>query len=264
MKAKFTIDGTSYEFKDITFRNYKELTQIVNMPEKGSEYKLVELLTDCPKDVLMKLKFDEWLLVWDEAIFRITNLSGDANAIQPVIEFKGKKYSLPKVEEMTVGEFADLDILAGEGVENKLPQIAAILYRPIVKESKDGIEIEAYDPKTTEQRSEEFLDLPIASIKSANSFFLRFVESSLKNTVDSLISTEVMKTMPPDVQEVYQSFLQHGLGGDYSIPLLETILSDFLKHRDSLSVQRLTGYRGEKTKSKKNNLLFKKNTTKKA
>ena len=53
MKAKFTIDGTSYEFKDITFRNYKELTQIVNMPEKGSEYKLVELLTDCPKDVLM-------------------------------------------------------------------------------------------------------------------------------------------------------------------------------------------------------------------
>ena len=259
MKAKFTIDGTSYEFKEITFRNYKELTQIVNMPEKGSEYKLVSLLTDCPVEVLMKLKFNEWLIIWDEAIFRITNLQGDTNAIQPIIEFSGKRYSLPKVEDMTIGEFADLDILAGEGIENKLPQIAAILYRPVIKETKDTVQIEDYDPKTAEKRAEEFLDLPIGAIKSANSFFLRFVESSLKNTVDSLITADVMKTMPQNVQEVYQDFLQHGLGGDYSIPLLETILSDFLKQRDSLSVQRLTGYRGGKTKSKKNSLLFKRN-----
>jgi len=237
MKAKFTIDKTTYEFKEITFRNYIELSKLVNFPDKGSEYKLVELLTDCPVDTLMKLKFEEWLLIWNEAIFRITNINGDANDIQPIIEFKGKKYSLPKVEDMTIGEFADL----------------------VIKESKGNVEIEAYDSKTTAERAEEFLDLPITSIKSANSFFLRFVESSLKNTVDSLMTAEVMKTMPQNVQEVYQNFLQHGLGGDYSIPLLETILSDFLKQRDSHSVQRLTGYRGGKTKSKKNNLLFKKN-----
>jgi hypothetical protein len=259
MKAKFTIDKTTYEFKEITFRNYIELSKLVNFPDKGSEYKLVELLTDCPVDTLMKLKFEEWLLIWNEAIFRITNINGDANDIQPIIEFKGKKYSLPKVEDMTIGEFADLDILTSENNENKLPQIAAVLYRPVIKESKGNVEIEAYDSKTTAERAEEFLDLPITSIKSANSFFLRFVESSLKNTVDSLMTAEVMKTMPQNVQEVYQNFLQHGLGGDYSIPLLETILSDFLKQRDSHSVQRLTGYRGGKTKSKKNNLLFKKN-----
>ena len=259
MKAKFTIDKTTYEFKEITFRNYIELSKLVNFPDKGSEYKLVELLTDCPVDTLMKLKFDEWLLIWNEAIFRITNINGDANDIQPVIEFNGKKYSLPRVEDMTIGEFADLDILTSENNENKLPQIAAVLYRPILKESKGNVEIEAYDSKTTAERAEEFLDLPINVIKSANSFFLRFVESSLKNTVDSLMTAEVMKTMPQNVQEVYQNFLQHGLGGDYSIPLLETILSDFLKQRDSHSVQRLTGYHGGKTKSKKNNLLFKKN-----
>ena len=262
MKAKFTIDKTDYVFKEITFRNYMELTKIVNMADKGSEYKLVELLTDCPEETLKKLKFTEWLLIWDEAIYRITNINGNTNDIQPIIEFKGKKYSLPQVEDMTVGEFADLDILASDNNDQKLAQIAAILYRPIIKQTKDKIEIEAYEAKVASERAEEFLDLPINVIKSANSFFLRFVESSLKNTVDSLLTAEVMKTMPPSAQEAYQSFLQHGLGGDYSIPLLETILSDFLKQRDSHSVQRLTGYPGGKTKSKKNNLLFKKNTSK--
>jgi hypothetical protein len=260
MKAKFKIGDENYEFKEITLKKYYELRELLNNPIKGSEYQLVELMTDCPVSVLKKLKMNEWLIVWDEAIYRITQINGNTESIQPWIEFKNVKYALPAVEEMTIGEFVDLDVITSKGDDKYLAEIAAIVYRPVIKEYKGKLYVEDYDADKSAQRVEEFRDMPLSAIKSANSFFLQYVNSSLKNTVESLMQSEELKKMDPNVREVYQNFLQQGLGGELSTPLLEKILSDFLTQRDSLSVQRLTGYRGEKTKLSKKPWRFKKQT----
>jgi hypothetical protein len=156
MKAKFKIGDENYEFKEITLKKYYELRELLNNPIKGSEYQLVELMTDCPVSVLKKLKMNEWLIVWDEAIYRITQINGNTESIQPWIEFNNVKYALPAVEEMTIGEFVDLDVITSKGDDKYLAEIAAIVYRPVIKEYKGKLYVEDYDADKSAHSVKEY------------------------------------------------------------------------------------------------------------
>ena len=81
MKAKFRIGKNSYEFKEIDLKSYYRLQEILNAPGKGAEYEIVEAITDCPVKELKKLKYADWLLVWEEANVHINDLSGTTDSI---------------------------------------------------------------------------------------------------------------------------------------------------------------------------------------
>jgi hypothetical protein len=249
MQAKFRIGKTTYQFKEIDLKTYYKLQEILNSPKKGTEYEIVEAVTDCPVKELKKLKYQDWILVWEECNVHITDLQGTTDAIRPVIEWKGKKYALPKIEDITVGEFADLDtIITSQGAEKKLAEIAAVLYRPVIRQTAWSIKIADYDSEGYEERLALFQDLPLAYIKSANSFFLQSANSSLKNTVESLLKLPEMKMLDPQGQELVKQFLQPDPGGEYSTYWPERILSDFKKLRSLRLEKRSTGWRGSVTR----------------
>jgi hypothetical protein len=249
MQAKFRIGKETYHFKEIDLKSYYRLHDILNSPKKGSEYDIVEAVTDCPVKELKKLKYSDWLLVWEECNVHISDLQGTTDAIQPIMEFKGVKYALPKIEDITVGEFADLDvILTSPGAEKKLAEIAAILYRPILKQNAWVTKIADYDTEGYEERLALFQELPLSAIKSANSFFLQSANLSLKNTAESLLKLPEMKMLDPQGQELVKQLLQPGHGGEYSMSWQEKILSDFRELRGLRSERRSTGWRGSVTK----------------
>jgi hypothetical protein len=248
-KAVFKIKGKEYEFKEISLRTYYSLQDLLISPEKGVEYKIVECLTTCPVDILMQLKYADWLIVWEEAQIQIGKLSGSTASINPIVEYNGVKYGLPNIDDMTVGEFVDLDlVLTGANAERKLEEIAAIVYRPVISQKGNQLELAPYNTEGFRERKEIFLDFPISAIKSANSFFLQYANLSLKNTVASLVNLPEMDQMPEKDQETLRSLAQVDLGGDLSIPWLEKILFDFQKLRIYNSAPLLTGLPGKKTR----------------
>lgn len=251
MKPTFKINGESYFFQDVTLRTYYKLKEILAKGEtKTSEFEVVECLTGCPVKTLKQLPFSDWLLVWEEANLHIGKLDGDANAIRPIIELNGIKFGLPAVQDLTVGEFADLDIIMTSGnVDEKLADIAAVLYRPVIKQKGDKLILEPYDTDGFEERKALFMELPITCIRSANAFFLQSANSLLKNTADSLLKKEMKRGMPPEVLDKLQNLMQQDLGGEYSISLQEKILLNLKEHPSSRFARLSTGLRGRGTKS---------------
>lgn len=249
MKATFKIGAKTYDFKDLTLRKYYDIKKILDSPDKDKEFSIVSCMTDCPMEDLRRLTFADWLLLWTEAEHKLTSLQGDAGAIRPIVEFNGVKYGLPKIEELTVGEFADLDIILSSGnAEAKMAEIAAVLYRPILSQKGDRITLQPYDTDGFADRVEKFQDFPLSAIKSANSFFLQSAELSLKNTADSLLKTKETNLISPADLDNLKSLLQPVPGGEPSTYWLGKILSDFKQLRSSQYAQHLTGWRGKRTR----------------
>lgn len=252
MKASFKINSTSYEFKELTLKMYYEIKEIIKTGEetREAEFKIVSSMTGCPESELKKLKFPDWLLIWSEAEMQLVALSTKTESIRPIVEFNGKKFGLPAVEDLTIGEFADLDIImSGNKTEDKLAEIAAVLYRPIKSQRGEKIILEPYDSEGFQDRVQEFQDFPLSAIRSANAFFLQSANSLLKSTAESLVKkNQKQNSMSPEGLEALQNLLQQDPGGVLSIALQEKILLDLTKLPDSQYAQPLTGLRGAKTK----------------
>ena len=248
-KTSFIILEKEYFFNDITLRRYYELQRILSNPVNGSEYDIVTTLTDCPRDILMKLKYSVWLQIWEEAQLELMALADTKTEnVKPVIELNGVKYALVDVSDLTLGEFIDLDLLLqSANAETKLNQLAAIVYRPLIKSTKNSNKVEPYDAEIAQERAELFMDLPIDCIKSAISFFLQSANSSIKSTADFLINHPQMTMLPQEDQDNLLNLVQQGLGGTQSIAFLEKILYDLQKLPSYQSGKRLTGLRGKKT-----------------
>ena len=258
MRPTFKIQDQNFFFEDITIRRYYELQTILATEDKGKEFQIVEVLTGCPVDLLKKLKFQDWLIVWEEALLKIDALKGDTDVIQPIITFKDVRYGLPRIEELTVGEFADLEVFfSSKDSQLRMHEAAAILYRPILKQTGDFILLEEYNTTKTAERAQEFLDFPVSAIRSANAFFLQSAHSSLKNTLDYLSKSEMTSLISLKDREHLQSLAQLDLGGDYLIPFLETTLSEIQKQRSSKFARLSTGLPTEKTRLQNAILKFK-------
>lgn len=244
MKPSFKINGVKYVFEDITLRKYYELQRVLKLEEKdkNKEFEIVEILTSCPIKELKKISYQDWLIIWEEAVLQISSLNGNADTIKPTIQFQGETYSLPSVEAMSVGEFADLEVLFSQGNSaERLHEMAGILYRPVVKKFGQVVKVRDYDSEEAQERAELFLDLPVSAIRSANAFFLQSANLYLKNIAGSLTQNLSQTSIPLDVQDQLRRSLLQDHGGSSSIPLLETILSSLMQLQSSKFVPPSTG-----------------------
>lgn len=87
------------------------------------------------------------------------------------------------------GAWVDLEVYSNdEKIHNNIHKILAILYRPIVSKSKDGLkyEIEPYRSESINPRSQLFLDLPLYYWFGVSRFFLDIANAYISNTETSL------------------------------------------------------------------------------
>jgi hypothetical protein len=237
MIINFEIEDQKYKIEDITIRNYYDVKTDLVLNELDAKYKIISILSGCPIEILKDLTLNSWNEIWTALEVMIdTSLKHD---IRVVHQFKHNdvEYGLVTFDDLTIGEFADLDlIISSENADNRIHELLAILYRPIIGRKWKKNLIEKYDVEGFKHRSEEFLDLPVSYAKSVSSFFLSIGQASLKAT--KVFSIQNPTEQEKMIQKISKELLKPGI--KLSSSSLEIIRSTSTKLLNSLSTKDLT------------------------
>lgn len=160
---------------DIMYKDFKQVQDImINIDKATTEEVVKAFKTIYHVEDTNKYK-------WDIIVAKMNNLVTILSNEIPLItkfESDGIKYGfVPNFSEITTGELIDLDSLL---VDKNFEGIASILYRPIIKESKDGkyeiAEYKGYDEKLFENAPINFylgfIDFFFKSYRILKSHFL--------------------------------------------------------------------------------------------
>lgn len=222
MRINFEIDGRTFWIEDIKIRDYYEIKTDLMWNTQDHRYAIVSKLSGCPIDTLRELTMASWNEIWIALeVMLDQGLSKEVKVIHQ-FTFEGVEYGLVDFDNMTIGEFSDLDlIVSGDNVDNKVHEILAILYRPIVGRKWKKNLIEKYDVEGFKWRSQVFLDLPVSYAKASASFFLSIAQASLKAT--GIFSKMNLTETEKKVKELSKILLKDGMVPSSSS--LEKILS---------------------------------------
>ena len=200
---------------DVKLSVYKKFI-LMATEENGDEIALYQFcgLTPSQQEAMKKKDLDE-----------IRNQIGMVLAEKPNLvksfQFKGKEYGFhPKIEDISMGEYIDLDTYLQEPYKNA-ERILGVLYRPITKKMFGRHSIENYDPES--HNGNGFEDLSADIFLGCLLFFYRIV-TDLQITFLKSLEKEKKKDMMHNPNSV-----ESGDGMESYIKLLKAISSDLRK-----------------------------------
>ena len=138
----------------------------------------ISALSDMPKRLIKELTLKDVSLILE----KITEVQKKGSTkLKDKITIDGEQYGFhPNLEEVTLGEYADLENHIQNGVEKDLHKIMAALYRPIVDTEGKLYSIETYDTKTKALRAEKFKKMKASDVQNALVFFWTLGKELLK------------------------------------------------------------------------------------
>ena len=179
MKVKIKKEGKVKEFKlinswsDVTLETWLKLIDFQTGTKTQEATESITLLTDIPKELVKELALSDVSIIMS----KIGEMQAKQNTnLKRLIKINGVEYGYhPDLSKITLGEYADLESFIKNGIDKNLPELCAVLYRP-VKEKKNNIYvIEAYDGDIR-MRMEEMKKMTAEQVQSALVFFYTFVE----------------------------------------------------------------------------------------
>ena len=194
---------------DIKLSAYKKFLLLAN-EENGDEMALYHFCGLTPDQQEGMKKKD-----LDEIRFQIGNVLNEKPALIKSFKFKNKEYGFhPKIEDISMGEYIDLDEYLKEPYKNA-ERILGVLYRPITKKMFGRHSIENYDPD--KHHGEGFQDLSADIFLGCLLFFYR-IATNLQITFLQSLEKEEKKDMMPNPTSV-----ESGDGMEQYIRLLKEI-----------------------------------------
>ena len=121
---------------------------------------------------------------------------------------------IPKLEDISLGEYVDLDTYMGDW--DNMHIAMNVLYRPITEKIKDKYLIEDYNTESKDKLDEIPLDVVLGSV-----FFLYNLGMELSTVIVNYLEGEEVNSL---MQE--QIFQKSGVGINQSMDLLKEILQD--------------------------------------
>ena len=165
--------------KEITLEQYQRFLKIQanNEDETFLAIKMIEIFCKVRGDVIMKMKASD--------IRDITGILAEMfNQKPPLVkhfDMKGIKYGfIPKLEDMTFGEYVDLDTYISD-IEN-IHKAMAVLYRPVTTQYNELYSIEEYDGENYNKMK----DMPMHAVLSSIIFFYNLGMDLSKAMLDYL------------------------------------------------------------------------------
>ena len=169
--------------KEITLEQYQKFLKIQanNEDKTFLAVKMIEIFCGIRGDMIMKMKAS--------SIREVTNILADMfNQKPPLVKeftMKGVEYGfIPKLEDMTFGEYVDLDTYIGD-YEN-IHRAMAVLYRPITQKYNDKYLIEEYKGEDNQIMK----DMPMDAVLSSILFFYHLGIDLSKAMLNSLEDQE--------------------------------------------------------------------------
>jgi len=194
MKVKIKQDDKIEEFKlissweDVNLETWLELLKFSKKTKSKEAEETIAALSNIPKELIKKMAIRDVAIIMG----KIAEMQHKGNnTLKKIITIEGKEYGFhPDLNEITLGEYADLEQFIKNDIDKCLPEIVAILFRPVTKREKDIYEIEAYDAKIN-VRAELMKKMSAQQVQNALVFFYSFVKILLIHL--EWYSTEVQK-----------------------------------------------------------------------
>ena len=133
-------DGTKKRYKlinswsDVTLEKWLKLIEFEGLTKTQESLETINLLSTMPKKIIRQLS------VQDVAMIMTTLNKYKINTnkrLRKTFTLDKIEYGFhPNLEELTLGEWADIETFVQQGIQDNMANIMAILFRPI-KESKN-------------------------------------------------------------------------------------------------------------------------------
>tara|TARA_B100001250_G_scaffold51260_2_gene40041 strand:+ start:1117 stop:1761 length:645 start_codon:yes stop_codon:yes gene_type:complete len=175
MKVKIKKQGKVKEFKlinkwsEVTLSKWLKLIDFHNGSKSSEATETIAALSDIPKKLIKQLELKDVAVIMG----RVAELQQKQNSsLKRIIEVEGKEYGFhPDLDSITLGEYADIETFIKNGIEKHLPELMAILYRPITERGENGVyTIAAYDGNIR-IRAEQMKKMSAEQVQSALVFF---------------------------------------------------------------------------------------------
>tara|TARA_R100000664_G_scaffold35_1_gene65 strand:+ start:136 stop:777 length:642 start_codon:yes stop_codon:yes gene_type:complete len=211
MKVKIKKKGKTKEFKiieswqDVNLKSWLKLLDLQKGSKSKEALETVATLSDIPKNLINELGIQDVAVIMS----KLTALQEkQSSLLKRIIVINGKEYGFhPNLEEITLGEYADIETFMKNGLEKHLPELMAILYRPVVEKKNDVYTIEAYDGNI-KIRAEEMKKMSAEQVQAAMVFFWTFVNELLR-----ILLLYLMEQIPTKQQtQLIQALQKSGVG----------------------------------------------------
>jgi len=182
MKVNINKEGKKETFNlidswsDVTLETWADIIALEEGTNSEEALKTITSMSDIPKQLVSQLALSDVVGI----MAKISELQEQADTtLKNLIEIDGVEYGFhPDLSDITLGEFADLETLIKDGIEDNLPEIMAVLYRPITKRKGEHYTIQAYDG-AIRLRAEEMKQMKAEDVQGALVFFWTFVKTLL-------------------------------------------------------------------------------------
>jgi len=177
-------------WSEVTLDRWVKLLKIKEVSKPEEAKRTILALSNIPERLLDKLELYHIAII----MRNLSEVQKDENScLNEIIEVNGKEYGFhPDLDSLTLGEYVDLDTFIKD-IDNKMPEIMAILFRPIVAKEGKLYQIEAYDGKI-KLRAEVMRNMPAEKVQDALVFFYNF-GAILYPTLLSSLTKELLETI---------------------------------------------------------------------
>jgi hypothetical protein len=187
------------DWSDVTLGRWIKLIKLKGLSKTKEAKETIAALSDIPKNLIDKLALKDIVVLMSKLSEMQEN---KGSSLKNIISVEGNKYGFhPDLDSITLGEYADLETFLKDGVENNLPELMAILYRPIVEETSSGVyTIDAYDGNIS-IRAEEMKKMSAEQVQSALVFFYHLGRELLMTL--PFVLTEQQKEMTQLLHQIH-------------------------------------------------------------
>jgi hypothetical protein len=166
---------------DVSLKTYQKYNSRISNLEDEDEIVLgsISALCNIPIDIIKRLKVKDIKTLY-KRLSKLISVPVNKEVFDK-IEIKGVKYGFhPNLDELTMGEFVDLEEQTKDGVDG-FHNVLAILYRPITEEKGSKYNIEPYNESHIKNAS-LFQELSIDVVNGVMVFFYRLGNKFIKNS----------------------------------------------------------------------------------
>ena len=175
------------QWSEVSISQYAKLMKVLEndtINEIELLVRTLEALLDIDAKILVKVP----LRYLKEVYIELEPLTKEmpSNELKRVIEIDNIEYGFVDFDDLTLGEFADLDNYLQDAYDN-MDSIFSVLYRPVTKRKGDKYFIEDYTLKDIAERREIFSNkMSIDTVIGALVFFCNIGRKFIESTVLSL------------------------------------------------------------------------------
>ena len=175
MKVKIKKEGKVKEFKlinswsDVTLETWLQLIDFETGTKTEEATETIAALSDIPKKLIKELSLSDVAVIMS----KVGELQQEQDTkLKRIIEINGVEYGFhPDLDSISLGEYADIEQFIKNGIDSSLPELMAVLYRPIKLKKSDTLYIiDPYDGDIR-LRAEEMKLMSAEQVQSALVFF---------------------------------------------------------------------------------------------